>query len=73
MRFNSDSCYLFYFILGDIASFGNRRVLHGRTSYSIEAGASQERYLQGTYIDLDEVNSRRRVLKQKLNMDMYQY
>ncbi len=62
-----------FLFAGDIVSFGNRRVLHGRASYSVAAGTENQRHLQGTYIDLDEINSRRRLLKQKLNLGVFSH
>ena len=52
--------------LGDIATFTNRRVMHGRTGYKVDPQGNKQRHLQGAYVDLDEINSRRRALKQKL-------
>ena len=40
---------------GDIFSFNNRRVLHGRTAYDPNSG---HRHLQGYYIDRDEIIGR---------------
>ena len=40
---------------GDIYSFNNRRVLHGRKEYDPNSG---ERHLQGYYIDRDEIIGR---------------
>ena len=40
---------------GDIFSFNNRRVLHGRKEYDANSG---ERHLQGYYIDRDEIIGR---------------
>ena len=51
---------------GDIATFINRRVMHGRTGYKVDPQENRQRYIQGAYVDLDEINSRRRALKQKL-------
>lgn len=47
---------------GDIMTFDNLRVLHGRTSYL--TGSS--RHLQGGYVDWDEIKSRINVLKDKI-------
>ncbi len=41
---------------GDLIAFDNRRVLHGRTGFSI----TEPRHLQGCYIDIDAVRSRAR-------------
>ena len=45
---------------GDIFSFNNRRVLHGRTSFNPNSG---ERHLQGYYMDRDEIIGRLNYLK----------
>ena len=45
---------------GDIFSFNNRRVLHGRTAFNPNSG---HRHLQGYYIDRDEILGRLKYLK----------
>ena len=45
---------------GDIFSFNNRRVLHGRTKFDPNSGL---RHLQGYYLDRDEIISRLNYLK----------
>ena len=45
---------------GDIFSFNNRRVVHGRTEYNPNSG---QRHLQGYYLDKDEIISRLNYLK----------
>ena len=45
---------------GDILSFDNRRVLHGRTSFDPNSGT---RHLQGYYMDRDEIIGRLNFLK----------
>jgi len=45
---------------GDIFSFNNRRVLHGRTAYNPNSG---HRHLQGYYIDRDEIIGRLNFIK----------
>ena len=45
---------------GDIFSFNNRRLLHGRTAYNPNSG---HRHLQGYYMDRDEINGRLNFLK----------
>ena len=45
---------------GDIFSFNNLRVLHGRTEFNPNSG---ERHLQGYYIDRDEIIGRLNFLK----------
>lgn len=49
---------------GDIVSFDNTRVMHGRSQYEIDA--TGERVLEGAYTDWDEVRSKVRVLKAEL-------
>jgi gamma-butyrobetaine dioxygenase len=45
---------------GDIFSFNNRRILHGRTAFNPNSG---HRHLQGYYIDRDEILGRLNFLK----------
>ena len=45
---------------GDIFSFNNRRVLHGRTAFDPNSG---HRHLQGYYMDRDEIIGRLKYLK----------
>ncbi len=45
---------------GDIFSFNNRRILHGRTSFDPNSG---HRHLQGYYMDRDEIIGRLSYLK----------
>ena len=45
---------------GDIFSFNNRRLLHGRTEFDPNSG---HRHLQGYYMDRDEIVGRLRYLK----------
>ena len=44
--------------------FHNYRVLHGREKYELRGG--EERLLEGSYIDWDEMRSKRRFLEEKL-------
>eukprot|EP01116_Phalansterium_solitarium_P022887 TRINITY_DN7742_c0_g1_i2.p1 TRINITY_DN7742_c0_g1~~TRINITY_DN7742_c0_g1_i2.p1 ORF type:complete len:437 (+),score=57.78 TRINITY_DN7742_c0_g1_i2:736-2046(+) len=44
---------------GDVATFNNRRVLHGRDAFDAASGA---RHLQGTYVELDDFFSRYQTL-----------
>ena len=53
-------CVNFKLIKGDIFSFDNRRVVHGRTEYDLNSG---HRHLQGYYMDRDEIQSRLNYLK----------
>ncbi len=48
---------------GDIFSFNNRRVLHGRTEFDPNSG---NRHLQGYYLDRDEILSRFNYLKKNI-------
>ncbi|XP_066439319.1 gamma-butyrobetaine dioxygenase [Eleutherodactylus coqui] len=56
----------FYFKMkpGQVVTFDNWRILHGRKSY--ESGADISRHLEGSYLDWDVVMSRLRALKSKL-------
>jgi len=47
---------------GDIYSFNNRRVLHGRTEFDPNSG---HRHLQGYYMDRDEIIGRLNYLKKQ--------
>ena len=49
---------------GDIFSFNNRRVLHGRTAFNPNSG---HRHLQGYYMDRDEILGRLNYLKKNNN------
>ena len=48
---------------GDIFSFNNRRILHGRTAFDPNSG---HRHLQGYYMDRDEILGRLNFLKKKI-------
>ena len=48
---------------GDIFSFNNRRLLHGRTEFDPNSG---HRHLQGYYMDRDEIIGRLNYLKEQL-------
>lgn len=50
---------------GDILTFDNTRLVHGRTGYTDVQGNT--RHLVGAYVDWDEIYSRFRVLADKLN------
>ncbi|GAB2726247.1 TauD/TfdA family dioxygenase [Halomonas garicola] len=47
---------------GQMVAFDNRRMLHGRKAFNPESG---RRHLQGTYLDLDLLESRLRVLARR--------
>ncbi|KFV04537.1 PREDICTED: gamma-butyrobetaine dioxygenase [Pterocles gutturalis] len=49
---------------GDIVTFDNWRVLHGRQSY--QSGSEVTRHLEGAYADWDVVMSRLRILRKKV-------
>jgi gamma-butyrobetaine dioxygenase len=53
-------CVNFKLTKGDIFSFDNRRVAHGRIEYDSNSG---HRHLQGYYMDRDEIQSRLNYLK----------
>ena len=47
---------------GDLVGMDNRRVLHGRAAYDPAAG---ERWLQGCYVEREELDSRLRILARR--------
>ncbi|KAL7754439.1 hypothetical protein RI367_000420 [Sorochytrium milnesiophthora] len=61
------SCETFKIALeeGDCAVFHNRRVLHGREAFSLGTGATNERWLKGTYVDWDDFKDRWRVMRRR--------
>lgn len=60
-RLSRDPAYVcrYPFAAGDLVIFDNRRILHGRDSFSPNSGT---RRLEGCYLDRDELFSRLRVL-----------
>jgi len=50
---------------GEVCCFYNNRVMHGRTSYEMTPGL--ERHLEGVYMEVDEITSRRRVLQDAMD------
>lgn len=57
---DSGSELSFHMVPGDLVSFNNRRVLHGRTSFD---PMKVTRHLQGCYAELDEVLTRYRAVR----------
>ena len=53
---------------GEIATFNNSRVLHGRTAFQVTEEGS--RFLEGNYLDWDIAYSKLRVLAEKYNVFM---
>lgn len=51
---------------GEVACFHNYRVLHGRLGYKMTEGG--ERWLNGGFLDWDEMHSMRRVLQTRLGL-----
>ncbi|CAH3127713.1 unnamed protein product, partial [Porites lobata] len=51
---------------GEVVTFNNSRVLHGRSSFIINK--QTKRYLQGFYLDWDVIYSRLRVLAKQFNI-----
>ncbi|XP_034118526.1 gamma-butyrobetaine dioxygenase [Drosophila albomicans] len=51
---------------GDVLTFNNLRLLHGRTGY--DDSEDNSRYIVGAYLDWDIIYSRLRVLKKRLNV-----
>ena len=54
---------VFRYQSGDLLGFDNRRILHGRRSYSASTGV---RYIEGIYADRDELDSKIRTLRRDL-------
>lgn len=52
---------------GDVVTFDNWRLLHGRKSY--RSGGQNLRHLEGAYLDWDEVMSRLRILQKMVRGD----
>jgi len=50
------------YLPGDLVLFDNRRMLHGRAAFDPAAGS---RWLQGLYLERDELHSRLRILRRK--------
>ncbi|XP_044114921.1 gamma-butyrobetaine dioxygenase [Neovison vison] len=59
-----ESKFTFKMNPGDVITFDNWRLLHGRRSY--EAGTEISRHLEGAYADWDVVMSRLRILRQSI-------
>lgn len=59
-----DSKFTFKMNPGDVITFDNWRLLHGRRSY--EAGTEISRHLEGAYADWDVVMSRLRILRRRV-------
>jgi alpha-ketoglutarate-dependent taurine dioxygenase len=51
---------------GDLVLFANRRVLHGRTAFDPTSG---DRHLKGTYLTLDSLKDKLRVLSGQYGFD----
>ena len=51
---------------GEVVTFNNSRVLHGRSSFIVNK--KTKRYLQGFYLDWDVIYSRLRVLAKQFNI-----
>lgn len=54
-------------ISGDLVTFDNSRLLHGRKSYV--SSPDRVRHLEGVYLDWDEVMSRLRILRKAVHGD----
>ncbi|XP_048644474.1 gamma-butyrobetaine dioxygenase isoform X3 [Marmota marmota marmota] len=59
---SKENKFIFKMNPGDVITFDNWRLLHGRRSY--EAGTEITRHLEGAYADWDVVMSRLRILRQ---------
>jgi len=51
---------------GDVITFNNSRVLHGRSAFKITE--SSNRFLRGYYLDWDSIYSRMRVLAKRFDI-----
>ncbi len=51
---------------GEIVTFDNQRVLHGRSAFVVTETDTSTRHLEGAYIDWDEACSRMRVIREKM-------
>jgi len=54
---------------GECAVFDNRRVLHARTAFDVSTG--KERWLKGTYVDVDAFRDHLRVLEVKAEQESW--
>lgn len=61
---NSAAKLEFKMVPGDLLSFNNRRVLHGRNAFTLNGGI---RHLQGCYVNIDEYKSKLCYLSNHLN------
>ncbi|XP_027708423.1 gamma-butyrobetaine dioxygenase isoform X2 [Vombatus ursinus] len=64
---NKGNKFTFKMHPGDVITFDNWRLLHGRRSY--EAGTEISRHLEGGYADWDVVMSRLRILKKAVKIE----
>ncbi|XP_068947434.1 gamma-butyrobetaine dioxygenase isoform X3 [Petaurus breviceps papuanus] len=64
---NKENKFTFKMHPGDVITFDNWRLLHGRRSY--EAGKEISRHLEGGYADWDVVMSRLRILKKAVKIE----
>ncbi|XP_071809590.1 gamma-butyrobetaine dioxygenase-like [Asterias amurensis] len=64
VMYRPENLVLHRLVAGEIATFHNSRVLHGRSAFTVTKVGS--RHLEGGYIDWDEAYSRMRVLREKL-------
>ncbi|XP_065341216.1 gamma-butyrobetaine dioxygenase-like [Cloeon dipterum] len=65
LALSDDNCVQYKTKPGEILSFDNLRILHGRSSYSPAVNQIYERHIVGAYLDWDEIRSRIRVLSQQ--------
>ena len=63
VRLGHQEAVEFKTVPGDILTFSNVRMVHGRTGYTDTE--SNTRHIVGAYLDWDEIYSRLRVLKGK--------
>jgi len=67
MLYDPNNAYRIKLKPGDIVSFDNFRVLHGRDAYRLQEG--EERHLVDSYVDWDDLLSRRRRLQMKFGKE----
>ena len=51
---------------GDMVCFNQRRMLHGRTAFSLSDATNATRHFQGCYVNIDDYLSKLRVLMVQL-------
>ncbi|XP_067902575.1 gamma-butyrobetaine dioxygenase [Heterodontus francisci] len=65
LMYKPENLIIFKMEAGDVLTFDNWRILHGRQSYTSTGGSA--RHLEGAYANWDEAMSRLRCLEQEMN------